>query len=418
MASEQGQASVEYLGVVAVVGVLLAALAVPALAGRDVAGAVVAEVRRALCIVAGGQCWLDRRPCVVASSQVTDDGSVDFAIIRIGSRVVVLRQDRSDGTVAVTFLRDRLAGLDLTAGGGAQLRVGRTTLRLGTQAEATVLAMLGSGTTWVLRDARAADRLVRGLVVDGAGDLGRRVLHGGRPDTRGAPAPAWSASRRGLAVTLVATTAGAGHGGALRLGSEDLAGVATQHATGRRTFVVRRRNDLVGSITRGQSDVLGGAGAVDELYTVTVDRVGRPLDLGVLRGGEVGVHIGGPAPLRALRGARRWEAEEHLDLSDPENLAAARDFLREVVAPRPRLGAAVAVSAALRRRLDEAGVLDVRAYALSGVATGIGVAVGTGVGHLGAGYERRRQRLRLVGAAQRGPEGLWRARGDCTRGVA
>src|SRR5436189_4195613 len=111
MASERGQASVEYLGVVAVVGVLLAALAVPALAGRDVAGAVVAEVRRALCIVAGGQCWLDRRPCIVSSSEVADEGGVDLAIIKIGSREVVLREERSDGTVVVTFVRDRLAVL-------------------------------------------------------------------------------------------------------------------------------------------------------------------------------------------------------------------------------------------------------------------------------------------------------------------
>src|SRR5437773_205186 len=130
---------------------------------RDVAGAVVAEVRRALCIVGGGQCWLDRRPCVVSSSEVADDGGVDLAIIRIGSRELVLREQRSDGTFAVTFMRDRLAGLDLTAGAGARLRVGRTTLRLGAQAEATILAALGSGTTWVLHDARAADRLVRGL---------------------------------------------------------------------------------------------------------------------------------------------------------------------------------------------------------------------------------------------------------------
>ena len=102
------------------------------------------------------------------------------------------------------------------------------------------------------------------------------------------------------------------------------------------------------------------------------------------------------------------------NLTDPDNGAAARDFLREVVAPRPHLGAAVAVSAALRRRLDESGVLDVRAYALSGRTTGIGATAGTGVGRLGASYERRRQRLRLVGAAQRGPDGLWRTRGDCS----
>src|SRR2546428_7766626 len=130
-------------------------------------------------MVSGGECWLDRRPCVVASSSVVDSGDVDLVIIRIGSREAVLREDRSDGSVAVTFVRDRLAGLDLSVGAGARARVGRATLGLGGQAEAAVLAALGAGTTGVLRDGRTADRLVRRLGVDGSRDLGPRLLHGG-----------------------------------------------------------------------------------------------------------------------------------------------------------------------------------------------------------------------------------------------
>src|SRR3954463_16560306 len=112
MAREDGQATVEYLGGVAVGAALFAAVAVPALAGRDVAGMVVGEMRRALCVVSGGECYLDRRPCVVASRELRDESGVSLAIVRLGSREVLLREERSDGTVAVTFLRDTRGGLD------------------------------------------------------------------------------------------------------------------------------------------------------------------------------------------------------------------------------------------------------------------------------------------------------------------
>src|SRR4051794_11834556 len=242
-----GQASVESLGLV---GLLVCVLAVPVFAGRDLAGAVVREVRRALCVVSGGECELDRRPCVVGAGQVEDDGAVDLAVVRIGSREVVLREARSDGSVAVTFIRDRRAGLALGAGVGGHLRVGRRRLGVGAEAQATVLAALGGGTTWVLRDARAADRLVRGLIVDGTGDLGRRVLHGGRPDATGAPAVVSTSSHRSLAVTLGGAAGPALLGADLTLSGEALGGATTEIAPGRRTFVVRRRNGLVGSVTR------------------------------------------------------------------------------------------------------------------------------------------------------------------------
>src|SRR2546423_1211717 len=145
MTRDDGQASVEYLGVVALVCALLAGLAVPALAGRDLAGGFVREVRRALCVVSAGECDLDRRPCVVASRTVRDEASVDLAIVKFGAREVLLRERRSDGTVAVTLLRDRRGGLDLTLGGGAHLRLGPRAPRVGPPAGATPAARLGAG---------------------------------------------------------------------------------------------------------------------------------------------------------------------------------------------------------------------------------------------------------------------------------
>src|SRR3954470_1735608 len=140
---ESGQAAVEYVGLM---GLVVCVLAVPALAGRDAAAAVVREVRRALCVVSGGECELDRRPCVVGAQHVEDDGAVDLAIVKIGSRELVMREARSDGTVAVTFVRDRRAGLELGLGVGGHVRLGRRRLGMGVEAQATVLAALGGGT--------------------------------------------------------------------------------------------------------------------------------------------------------------------------------------------------------------------------------------------------------------------------------
>src|SRR4051812_13392930 len=144
MPRDRGQASVEYLGVVALVSALLAAAAVPALAGRDLGGAVVAGVRRALCVAGRGDCDIDRRPCIVASHIVQDEASVDLLVVRLGGRAVALREDRSDGTVAVTYVRDGGGGLDLTVGGGGRLRLGQRAPRGGAAGRGAPLAAVGA----------------------------------------------------------------------------------------------------------------------------------------------------------------------------------------------------------------------------------------------------------------------------------
>jgi hypothetical protein len=157
---------------------------------------------------------------------------------------------------------------------------------------------------------------------------------------------------------------------------------------------------------------------------VTVDRDGRPVDLGILRGGELAAGVDLPRvvePAAGLlnlptAGARRWETEEHLDLTEPDSLAAAGAFLRQVVTPRPHLGRVVSVSAALRRALDARGVLDARAYAVSRSSSGLGAGARGRLGQVGADYERRVRRSRLIAAVQRGPDGLWRRRSDCLPG--
>lgn len=414
-----GQASLEYVGLVALLAVAALALAAPTSAGREVVSAVVRQVHRALCVVRGGDCEHDRRPCVVSSRAVDDSGYVDLAIVHVGSRELVLREQRSDGTVAVTYARDRSGGLQLSSGAGAHARLGPLRLHAGLELTAALMGTIGSGTTWVVGDARTADRLVRQLVVEDVGDLGDRVLHAG-PDLDGFPPPTTTFGEHAVGVTI-GGAAGAGTSGRLSLSSQDVAGEATDAASGQRTYLVRRRNEVVGGVAlHGRDQAAGGAGG-DEAYTVTVDRDGRPIDLGVVRGQDMQGELRLPGALRRIagglaaagRGGRRWESEQHLDLTDPDSLAVARGFLAQVVSPSPRLGSVAATTGALRRRLDEAGVLDARVYALDDDAGGVDAGGQLGGLALGSGYVRRHERGRLVAAVQRGPDGLWHVRSDC-----
>jgi hypothetical protein len=416
VAGERGQATLEYLGVVMLVAVVLGLGAVLTTgAGEAIAGGVGRGMRRALCVVRAGECDLETRPCIVGSSNVEDDGSVDLVVVHVGSNEVVLREDRSDGSSAVTFARLRRGGLEIGTGAGARVRLGRRRFRVGGQASATLLALSGRATTWNLPDRAAAARLVDRIVVDSARDLGRRILDRGRPAGDDAPEPAVRSAERGARVEFE----GSRGRGSFSLASQDLVGSSVDIASGRRTYLVRRRNSR-GAVLAG---TLEGDSAGDELYTVTTARDGRPLDLGILRAGEVAGSVTLPKVVQPVAGyldvpatpsaGRHWEVEEHLDLTEPASRDVARAFLAQVVHPHPHLGRVVAVSAALRRALDDRGVLDARTYDVTqGAPSGVGIGGRLGV-RAGVDYERRSSSTRLVAAMERGTDGMWRRRDDC-----
>ena len=80
-------------------------------------------------------------------------------------------------------------------------------------------------------------------------------------------------------------------------------------------------------------------------------------------------------------------------------------------------GAAVAVAAALRRRLDEVGVVHARTYDADQRRYGIDGSVGVEGVQLGASLSRTLLDSHLVAAATRGLDGVWRVRHDCLERV-
>jgi hypothetical protein len=413
MERERGQASSDYVAVLLVVVLALGgAGAVASRHGRGIAQAVDRQMLRALCVARGGDCEVDRRPCVVASSRVVDRTTVTVAVVRLGHDRVIVREERSDGTVAVTLYERTTPGLEVGLGLRAGLTVDGRSLGLGGDVRGVAALAFARSRTWVVHDPRAGDALIERLAHPRPALRRGRGARRLRPrDPPPLPPPAQTAGDHGFAVELGLTGAGLG----VRLRSEDIAGARVEAATGRRTMYVRRANELMATFVRVRGEQLA-----HEQFAVTFDRSGRPVDLMVLRFGALTAAPDLPQRAQAVAGAldvpsghgRSWSTEEHLDLTDGANLAAARAFLAQVVAPRPRLGQVVRVSGALRARLDAAAVVHASTYEVDARRTALTGSAAVGL-RLAGSLEHSATTSRLLAAATRGIDGVWRTRTEC-----
>jgi hypothetical protein len=423
MRSSRGQGTVEYLGLVALLALVGGAAAtVAAAGGRDIARAVPREVVRALCLVRGGDCDRDRQACPVRSQALRAGGTVRVAFVRLGRHHGLVEELRSDRTVALTLLEERAGGAEAGTGARAALRLGGSALAIGGGVRAAALVRAGRGSTWIVpRGPRAGalrSRLEAHFRVAPArelvpGFLARRVL----PEL---PPPAETFGDAGVEVSAGASASRGKGSLAADLSAEELAGTRIDHVGGGRTFYIRRRNLLEGSGSVAGATA-AGKGEHGTEYALSVDRGGRPIDLAVIETGSLAGSIDLPIRLQPVarlldlrnRGRRAWVTETHLDLTDAENLAVAGRVLRALRDPALRVGDAVAVSAALDRRLAEHGVVDARTYALEGER--YGGELDASVGGIGAGadVEAGSESARLVAAVTRGIDGQWRRREDC-----
>lgn len=394
MGGESGQASSDYIAILLVCACVLGAGggAAAAAGGSGMAGAVSAQFARAICRVTGGDCERDRLPCVTSIRARVDDLAGVVAIIRLSGGRTLLRERRSDGMELIT-LAER-GGLGIEVGAGAEAGVGGGAI--GDSLAGSISGRVTRGRAW-LRPAGAQAQ----ALVDRIGDP---------------PAPDFTWGEKGME----SRAEGRYHLAGLSFDAEDAFGARRDTRTGEKTFTIRRRNELAGDLARLGAGAEAGGRHV-ERYAVTVDRSGRPVDLIVTDTIRYHGGVALPGPLKAvamalgapaLRRGRIVETETHLDLTAAANLEAARDFIEAVRSPKLKLGAAVAVSEALRRRLDSHGVRQRRVYLLDVRHTGARGRVGAGVS-IGLRGERSEESARLVEAAVRGLDGNWRRRDDC-----
>jgi hypothetical protein len=404
MRSARGQGTVEYLAVVLLVAVALGGgtTAVANAAGADIATAVPHEVHRALCIVTGGDCDRDRAPCDVDSDTRSRSWAVTVAVFRVGhdKRVTVTR--RSDDTFAVTLETAPSGAVETGVGGRAKVDLGRRDFAAGADATIGVTGSLAHRRTWVVGSTGEADRLVR-MIED----------HATLP-------PATIDGHQG---SVEAT--GDGSFGAIVNGSGGvLAGLALAWETDRRSggrtyFFTGSVAGHVDASVKGTKVKTSASGQDADRYALTVAPDGRWIDLAVTRTGELTTRLDLPKEVSAAIGRldlpgsppRRWVTDSHLDLNDPENLAAAQALVAGLKDPlHPgRLAGAIA---ALSRRMHDAAVIDARTYAVDGDIHGAEGRIAAEL-QLGGKYENATESARLVAATTRGMDGQWRVRDDC-----
>ena len=404
MRSARGQGTVEYLAIVLLVAFALGGgtAAVASAAGADIATAVPHEVLRALCIVTRGDCDRDRAPCDVDAKTKSRSWAVTAAVFKGGHDKSLAVVRRSDGTYALTL--DTAPGGGFEGNSGARLKVnlGHRTIDTGAHATFGVTGSYGHHRTWILPDKGAAERLKR--AIEDGDALPPATVDGHEASVEGG-----ADASVGSAVTV--------SGSALaRLGG----GWLTDHSSGNRTYF------FDASVAGGAKVSLTGvdttasvSGSDSDRYALTLAPDGRWLDLSATRTGALSAKADLPSDLAPIAGmldvptagARRWVTESHLDLSDPQSLAAAQTLVARLRDPR-HAGSLAAAVAALSRRMREAAVVDARTYAVDTETQGADGRVVIRV-PVGGKYTKTTENTRLIAATTRGLNGRWDVRDDC-----
>jgi hypothetical protein len=425
-----GQASVEYVGLLALlVALLTAALAftgtVPAL-GRS----LVDAVRHGICLVSGNVCTpreahaAGLAPCPLFRRSQDEQASVSVAIIALARGDAMAIERRSDGTASVSFMDGEKAGVT----GSVGLRL--SPLRLKAALSGTAGAQFTAGRTWDFPTVAAAEAFVRryasGQSLGGeARALGRKLcflcagwLRGrGRPKL---PPPSSRSLEGGLFAEASAALGLQGTAGyPLSLDPSIGAVLGRQTSGPQTTWYVRVDKSLLARLGPILSPLAGGL-STSSVLEVTFDD-GRPVTLAVRAAAAASngawlraATIGGAELADRLRGAvsgargpagRTLEADISLDLRDPANLAAVRAFFAGGAPPPGE-------TAALGRRLSSDGAVDVRVFDYDESAFDASGDIGLGP-HLGAGYQRTVEVRRLLGAWSRLPGDRVRGREDC-----
>ena len=393
---DHGQASLEWLAIVALVCSLLALGA--GLAQADAVGRrVTRQMARALCLVRDGDCRRDQEPCVLDSDALKRRTEVGVLVVRLKHNRYVLIEHRSDGTYAVTIDDGTALGLAAQIGLEGHVRAPGVDVSAGGEISASYLARLPNARTWFVR----------------SDDEARAVI-----ETGGALRPPDRTSDGFESLAEIGASVGADALRHLDVGSVELSfdtrvGTVTDHRTGRRRIYV-----TADDTTSAEALVLGSTETRDarEVYSVETSPTGRPLALTVTSTGALGASRDLPAVVQPVvgrltsTGADRYEVTAALDLTEPAALAAAADLLDAIAHRRAR----AQPSAALRRLIETSGTVEARILSASDEElSNAGGKATVGLASLQLDHLEERHDEILLAAASRGLDGKWISREDC-----
>ena len=320
--SERGQASAEYVGVLALAA--LAFVTAGAAAGLgEIPAAVASTVRTGICIVAGDICRdSDARaaglqPCTVGDRSQGGGKTFSVGWLRIGGADGLLVAQRSDGSVVVTKSKQARTGV------GAGVGLEATPLGIDVGVYGSVDFTITGGSAWEFPDAAAARRFLAGAedvpptwrFGELGGDLGGEV----------------SAALKG--IRFAGVHAGAGIAAGARQGR------------GQTTLYMRGQLDSGANVwaPRSQTGIAGPGGQVMIELTIA--------------GGDVR-EVAFRTAARGAGGDRVVDTVARLDLRDPRNRAAAESVLLGGVPAPPRLLSLMRYT--VRHGTVERAVYDVR----------------------------------------------------------
>lgn len=403
--SESGQATVDYIALIAVVALLIVAATGSIGSGApSIVNGVLGGVQRALCVVTGRTCpSLRQQPCVTSSDRKAIHTVVSVLVYRVDRERIVLRENMSDGTVRLTLARRSSGGVEVGIGGRMQVRLPGRAFGAGREARVGVQGVFGYGEVFVAHNGPEADAIMRRLLRP------RLPLVDGLPGAREIFA---EGGVRGLARLGL----GSGLAGASLDGKADgILGVRRDQRSGEVTLSLNAGASgwgLLNALLAGESSSSERTVGLE----LQLDRHGRPIGLtlratGSLAAGEsLALSLPGRqgfTPTVASGGGtegRRWELEARVDLDDPGVAAAWATFRRDRTDP--------AAVRELAVQLRDRAHLDVRSYASDGRSAGIAAGVALAL-KIGAEAEITDDSARLLSAQSRPPGGLWEQRIDC-----
>lgn len=416
-----GQASSEYVALVALVAVVLMLAA--GLTSGGVGGAVLAGVQRGLCQVADVRCPRPERPrdvldaCPLERSVGTEQLGTTIAVVRLGTGGTLTLEHLSDGRTTVTLAYGGDGGLEV--GVGARMRLGRHVG--GARVTAGAGGAWSSGRSWTFADADAArafvDRYGRkatigGQLLDGARSYCSLLCDviGWRPHAE-LPEPDETYVEAGAAGRLTASF-GLAQGS---LGAGALLGRRLRR-DGSSTWYVK----LDAEATAGLALPVAGldAGAQGEVVLgYELDPARRPVALHVSLSGALTAAASarlpaGRAGAHAVHGGGALaELDAELDLRVPANRAVAEALLAALADPAA-LASVPPLVQGLGARIARSAQLDRRVYVVRRSADGVGASVGLGA-KLDGAFDRTTSALELIDAETRLPGLPFLPRDDC-----
>ena len=414
-----GQASAEYVALLAVVCAVVAAAAAAVGSAPPVAAQVASAVKHGICLVAGGICTprearaAGLAPCLVQARADRERLGVRVLVIKVGRGDSLLVQRRSDGSASVSFADGEAVG--------GNVGVGMQILGRGASVRGGVGLQFTSGRTWEFPTFAEAARFLRrwGHTETLLGEL-RGLWPGGDH-----PPPPDATYKEGggygeLAASL-GLRAGAGASGVVELGAVTGRRIARG---GRVTYYDRIDGETAGKLGLVLASLQrhDAGQAVLEITTVH----GRAVELRVSAAARVHYQLAPPGLASSLadlstrlRGSapqpgghgRRLEAELALDLTDPANRRAVRGVVEMLALRVPPADWDDRVRE-LAHRLDTDAAVDVRLFRDRLEQSDVGADVGAGAG-FGGGYDRTAEVRDLLGAWSLRAGGTLQGREDC-----